>query len=168
MKNKLNLLLLISGLLIAMVINSCKKDNSGSIKNLFTGGKWQLASITATNYIGNQEISTETLDSACMQTQFFTFNTDGTCSYTNFDCIAQTSTTAPYTLAQNQLFLNTNIVCKDTTTAGSSMPFANAAIVNLGQFSMVLQTGDIAPNYSLTQKRRILQYGFVRQTTPGQ
>ena len=165
MKNKSYSLLLLLGLLVAMVINSCKKDDAGSIKTLFTGGKWQLASVVATNYTGNTQISTQTLDSTCMQTQYFTFNTDNTCTYTNFDCIEQTTAAATYSLTPNQLILNAQVVCKDTTAAGSSMPFSNAAIINLGQYSMILQTGDIAPNYSLTAPRRIVQWGFVRQTT---
>jgi len=167
MKNK-NLLLLLSGLIIALVINSCKKDDTGSIKTLFTGGKWQLASVLVFHYVGNSQISTDTLNDSCKLTQFFTFNTDNTCVYSNFDCITQTSTTAPYSLTANQLFLTAPIVCKDTTAVGSSTPFSYAAIINLGNYSMVLQTGDISPNYSLTQVRRIVQYGFVRQTTATQ
>jgi hypothetical protein len=163
MKQNKSSFLLLAIILIALVVNSCKKDNTGSIKTLFTGGKWQLASVLAFNYIGNTETSIDTLNDSCKLTQFFTFNTDNTCTYVNFDCITQTSTSATYSLTPNQLFLNTNIVCKDTTAAGSSMPFANAGIINLGQYSLVLQTGDIAPNYSLTAKRRIIQYGFIRQ-----
>ena len=168
MKNNKSSFLLLAIILTALVINSCKKDNTGSIKTLFTGGKWQLASVMAFNYVGNTQISTDTLNNTCQLTQFFTFNTDNTCSYTNFDCITQTSSVAPYTLTPNQLFLNTSIVCKDTTLAGSSAPFVNAAIINLGRYSLILQTGDITPNFSLTKKRRIIQYGFIRQNTSTQ
>jgi hypothetical protein len=164
---KRHLLLLLSGMLVALVINSCKKDNQTAIKSLFTGGTWQLASVTATNYTGNTETSTETLNDSCSTTQFFTFNADNTCTYTNFDCITQAPPSASWTVTPNQLFLNANVVCKDTTAAGSSIPFANAQIINLGQFSLILQTGDIAPNYSLTKKRRIVQYGFIRQKLTG-
>jgi hypothetical protein len=168
MKNR-RLLLLLTGLTIALVINSCKKSGQTPIAALFTGGTWQLASVMAFNYTGNSLISTDTLntDTTCHSTQFFTFNTDNTCTYTNFDCLTQTPPAAKWTLSQNQLFLTANVVCKDTTAAGSSMPFANAAIINLGQFSMILQTGDIQPNYSLTKKRRIVEYGFIRQKLAG-
>jgi hypothetical protein len=164
MKNK-RLFLLLTVLIIAIVVNSCKKNSQSPIQQLFTGGTWQLASVLAFNYIGNTQTSTDTLntDTACHATQFFTFYTNNTCTYTNFDCITQTPASAAWSLSANQLVLSANVVCKDTTAAGKSMPFSNAAILNLGQFSMILQTGDIQPNYSLTKKRRIVQYGFIRQ-----
>jgi hypothetical protein len=168
MKNK-RIFLLLTIVIISIVVNSCKKDSQGAIQSLFLGGTWQLASVLAFNYTGNTQTSIDTLDNdtTCHSTQFFTFPTNNTCTYTNFDCITQTPPVASWSLSANQLFLMANVVCKDTTAAGSSMPFSNAAVINLGQFSMVLQTGDIAPNYSLTKKRRIVQYGFIRQKLAG-
>jgi hypothetical protein len=162
---RLFLLLLI--LLTSLVINSCKKENqSSSIQTLFTAGTWQLASVMAFNYVGSTLVSTDTLNTNCNLIQTFKF-TKTTCTYTNFDCVTQPAATGQWSLAQNQLYLQTNVVCKDTTAAGSSKPFLNAAIINLGQFSMVLNTGDIQPNYSLTAKRRIVQYGFINQNSLG-
>jgi uncharacterized protein DUF5004 len=155
------LLLLLSGLIVSMVINSCKKDNTSAIQTLFTGGKWQLASVLVTYKTGNQVDSTVTLNTNCDSIQYFTFNKDNTCTYTNFDCLPQSSG-GKWSLASNQLFLYSDMVCKDTTKTGSSKPFSNAQIYNLGQFSLVLKTGDIQPNYSLTAKLKIIQYGFVR------
>jgi hypothetical protein len=166
MKSKY-LLLILAGLFVALVINSCKKDNTNPIQTLFTGGTWELASVMAFNYTGDQLESVDTLNETCQQSQFFTFNADNTCTYTNFDCMTQTSAPAHWALTSNQLYLQTNLVCKDTTAAGSSMPFANAAIFNLGQFSLVLHTGDIQPNYSLTKPRRIVEYGFIREKLVG-
>jgi hypothetical protein len=157
---RINLFLLLSGLMVTVLYNSCKKEGQSPIQGLFTSGSWQLASILVFNYTGNILISTDTLNTTCDSVQRFTF-TGNTCTYTNFDCIAQKSASATWTLSPNQLFLYANVVCKDTTKAGSSMPFTNAAIQNLGQFSLVLQTGDIQPNYSLTKPRRIMQYGFI-------
>ena len=154
-------LLLLTVLIVALVINSCKKSGASPISALFTGGYWELASVQVTYYTGNSADSTITLDSACTLKQSFTFNANNTCTYTNFDCITQTSASAQWSLSSNQLFLYANVVCKDTTAAGSSKPFAYASIQNLGQFSLVLQTGDIQPNYSLTKPRRIVQYGFI-------
>lgn len=161
MKKK-HLLLLLPVLITCIIVHACKKDSQGAIATLFTGGTWQLASEQITYYTGNSADSTVKVDTTCTLSQFFTFNTDYTCTYTNFDCITQTATPATWSLTPNQLFLNTNMVCKDTTAAGTSMPFQSASIQNLGQYSMVLQTGDIQPNYSLTKKRKIIQYGFVR------
>lgn len=55
-----------------------------------------------------------------------------------------------------------------TDTVKNDEPFKNTKIVNLGQYSLVLQTGDINTYYSPTTKRRIVQYGFVHQLSSGQ
>ena len=158
-------LLILSILILALLINSCKKSGQSPIQTLFTGGQWQLASVQVTYYTGNETDSVVTINTPCIQD--FIFNTNNTCTYSNFDCITQTSPVAQWTLTGNELFLQTNMVCKDTTAAGSSMPFSNAGILTLGQYSLVLQTGDIQPNYSLTAKRKIIQWGFVRQKLNG-
>jgi len=156
------LLLLFTGLMIAIVINSCKKQNQVTIQTLFTGSSWQLASVLVTHYVGSTQLSTDTLNTKCNLTQLFTFNSNNTCTYTNFDCIQQSPASAQWSLSSDEVTLFADVVCKDTTAVGSSMPFANAEITNLGNYSLVLLTGDIATNYSLTAKRRIVQYGFVR------
>jgi len=165
MKSKRRFLILIGLTLISIGVNSCKKQSQSVIAQLFTGGYWELASVTATHYTGPVTDSVVNLnsDTTCLLKQIFTFNTNNTCTYTNFDCITQTTTPASWSLTANQLYLQANVVCKDTTAAHSSMPFAYAQIQNLGQFSLVLNIGDIQPNYSLTQKRVIYQYGFIRQ-----
>lgn len=165
MKNKRFFLYFLALIVAAIGVNSCKKQSQSPIQQLFTGGYWELASVTATYYTGNAVDSTVNLntDPACQAGQAFTFNTNNTCTYTNFDCITQTTPAAAWSLTPNQLYLQASVVCKDTSAKGSSMPFAYAQIVNLGQFSLVLNIGDIQPNYSLTQKRIIYQYGFIRQ-----
>jgi hypothetical protein len=160
------LLLLLTGLIICMMVNSCKKESQTAIQTLFTGGTWQLTSVQDSSFTGNSLISTTVLDTACVLAQFFTFNADKTCTYTNFDCIQQTPPGGQWALTSNQLILQSNVVCKDTTSIGSSMPFANAKILNLGQYSLVLETGDIQPNFSLTAKRKTRRFGFVRIKSP--
>jgi hypothetical protein len=164
---KRRFLLFLTGLIIASVINSCKKSGQNPIEALFTGGTWQLASVQVFNYIGNAQTSVQTFTDSCKTTQFFTFSKDNTCVYTNFDCITQTSASAKWSLAPNQLYLISEVVCKDTSAAGTSQPFINAQIINLGQYSLVLNTGDIQPNYSLTKPRKIIQYGFIREKIAG-
>jgi hypothetical protein len=171
MKSKQPYFFLTCLIIVALIVNSCKKQTQNPIQALFTGGTWQLASVLKLNFTGNTLDSTDTLntDTACHSTQFFTFYTNNTCTYTNFDCLTQTPPAASWTLSANQLFLQSNVVCKDTSIVngavviGSSQPFLNSAIITLGQFSMVLQTGDIQPNYSLTKKRTVYQFGFIRQ-----
>jgi hypothetical protein len=162
MKTKRPLLLIASLLLIALIINSCKKDKQTTIAALFTTGKWELASEQVTFLTGSSTDSTRII-TLCDSAQYFKFNTDNTCTYNYFDCTVQPISTGKWSLAQNQLYLQADITCKDSTAA-SVQPFANAQIYNLGQFSLILKTGDIEPNYSLTKKRIITQYGFVRIT----
>jgi hypothetical protein len=169
MKNKRVLFFLLGVVGIGLVVNSCKKQTQNPVEQLFVGGQWQLASVTASYYTGNALDSTVTLnsDTVCHQQQYFTFYANNTCTYTNFDCLTQSPAAASWSLTGNEVYLQAGVVCKDTTAKGSSMPFAYAEIVNLGQYSLVLNIGDIQPNYSLTQLRVIYQYGFVRQKLNG-
>ncbi|MFC0515611.1 DUF5004 domain-containing protein [Mucilaginibacter angelicae] len=148
---------------IALIVNSCKKDNLSHIPGLLAG-KWQLASIIVTNYVGDAQTSLDTLNTTCTDIQLFTFNADNSCSYVNFQCNPD-STIGRWSLTANKLFLVSDMVCKDSTKAsgGTSKPFENTKIVNLGNYSLVLETGDVEPNYSATKKRRVMRYGFIRQ-----
>lgn len=166
MKNKFPLLFIIALVVAGALVNSCKKDKNSNIPALLTNGVWELASIQVYNYVGNSQVGNPiTLDSTCMKTQFFTFKSDNTCSYTNFDCLDQTST-GTWTLTENRLYFASDMVAKDTLAGGgfgTEKPFENTQIFTLGNYSLVLQTGDVEPNYSATKKRRILRYGFIRQ-----
>jgi len=165
MKLKIRLLLLFAVVSISLLVNSCKKSNQDYIATLIAQNQWQLSSAQVTTYIGSTQTSQLTLDTACLLTQIFKFNTDNTCTYTNFDCLTQ-ATKGTWTLSQDKLFLNVNMTCKDTIaradTTTHSKPFQTARIVNLGQYSLVLLTGDLETNYSPTQKRVQYQWGFVR------
>lgn len=174
MKNKKIFLLTVAILAITgLVINSCKKDNQNSVETLLTRGKWQLASVMVFNFVGSSQVgTTDTLNTNCDSTQIFTFNTNNTCSYTNFECIPQ-KTTGTWTLSSDQLTLISNMLCTDTLVGGKidpaqSKPFQNTKIINLGQYSLVLQTGDVNTFYTSTTRRRIVQYGFVHQVANSQ
>lgn len=166
MKFKIRLLLLFVVAAVGLLINSCKKNNQDYIATLIAQNQWQLSSATVTTYTGSTQTSQVTLDTACLLTQTFKFNTDNTCTYTNFDCLTQT-TKGSWALSQDKLFLNINMVAKDTITRTGdttihSKPFQTARIVNLGQYSLILQTGDLETYYSPTQTRVVYQWGFVR------
>jgi hypothetical protein len=175
MKNKKILFFLTAAVLViaGLVINSCKKDNQNSVETLLTRGKWQLASVLVYNFVGSSQVgNTDTLNVNCDSTQIFTFNTNNTCGYTNFECIPQ-KTSGNWTLSSDQLTLISNMLCADTLIGGApdpkkAQPFINAKIVNLGQYSFVLQTGDVNSFYTSTTKRRIVQYGFVHQISTTQ
>jgi len=169
MKHKIIFLFTACLLLAGVAINSCKKDNNTSIQTLFTTGTWQLASVKVTNYLGGSTVNTFYLnDTACTKTQFFTFPSNNTCAFTNYHCIAQ-STNGTWSLSKDQLFLMVNMTCLDTLAGGKvtkpTQVFANTKIVNLGPYSMTLQTGDIGAYYTPTTKRTIFEYAFIHKTT---
>lgn len=161
MKLKVRLLLLFVLATTSILINSCKKSKQDYIETLITGNQWQLSSAMVTTYIGSGMVSEVTLDTTCNLAQMFRFNSDKSCTYTNFDCLTQTSK-GTWLLSNDKLFLYANMTCQDTTTAKRSKPFLTARIVNLGQYSLILQTGDLQTYYSPTQKRIRYQWGFVR------
>ncbi|GGH21677.1 lipocalin family protein [Mucilaginibacter phyllosphaerae] len=160
MKHKKLYFFLFGLLITALVTNSCKKEKQNSIPTLFATGTWQLSSILESRYLGDARLDLDTLQ--CDTDQFFTFNkTDMTCTYTNFDCVPQTAA-GTWQLSDTRLYLNADITVKDTTMAGTSKPFLNAHIINIGEYSLVLEAGDIQTYYTATDKRTIRRYGFVR------
>jgi hypothetical protein len=162
MKNKLPLLIISGLILINLLSNSCKKDNVNNIETILSSGAWQLSSVRITYSVGDTTKLDTALNTLCDTTQVFTFNADKTCTYTNFNCKHQPTGSGHWAITANKLFLNSDIVCQDTTAAGKSRPFTNAKIDNAGQYSLVLLTGDIQ-NYTITTKRKVVRYGFVRQ-----
>jgi hypothetical protein len=159
MKNKKIYLLLAGLLVLSFFINSCKKEKQTSIPSLFTTGEWQLGSIVRTTYLGDQQLAQDTIPSD--STQIFKFNNDMTCTYTNFDDNVGTIA-GKWSLSDTQLYLFSDITYSDTTSAGTKQPFINAHIINLGEFSLVIETGDIQNYYTATDTRIIRRYGFVR------
>jgi hypothetical protein len=163
MKYRIPFVLIFGLLAINLLSNSCKKDTRTSLQSLLSsGGAWQLASVRYYIYAGDTVKVDTPLNTNCDTTQIFTFNPDNSCTYSNFNCLAQPLARGKWALSQNRQFLNSTMICRDTTAAGSSNPFNNAQIVNLGQYSLVLLTGDIQ-NYNNSTRRKVIRYGFVRQ-----
>jgi hypothetical protein len=154
-----NAYLLIAGLFLTLFIVSCKKETQNSIPTLFTTGAWQLGSIQEYKYLGDLQTSADTIPTD--STQIFTFNKDMTCSYTNFDNKAGVAT-GHWQLSDTRLYLKADITYPAVTTAGTTQPFINAHIINIGNFSLVLETGDIQTYYTAADKRTIRRYGFIR------
>ena len=163
MKN-IPLLFILCLVLINVLCNSCKKNNQNSIAAIFTRNNWQLDNVIVTVSVGDTIKSTDTLNARCDTTQVFTFNTDGSCTYTNFQCRHQPTALGRWALSGDRLYLQSDIVCLDTVKAGpgKSQPFTNAQILTAGQYSLVLVTGDIQ-NYSATKRRTVMRYGFIRE-----
>ena len=159
MKNK-KLFFLLTGLLgLSLFINSCKKDKQTSVPSLFTTGVWQLGSIMQYHYLGDSQTSVDTI--RCDTIQIFTFNNDMTCTYSNFDCNPGT-VAGKWSLSDTKLYLFADITYPAGTTAGTTQPFINAHLINLGEFSLVFETGDIQPYYNANDIRIIRRYGFTR------
>jgi hypothetical protein len=135
------------------------------VENLLPGGNWILASVLV-NHIVAGVTTTDTLNTTCNATQTFTFNANKTCTYSNFDCNSnQPVASGTWSLSSNQLYLNCNLTCKDST-GNNIQPFANAQIQNLGNYSLVLETGDFGTYYPPTQHLTVYIYGFIRQNKP--
>lgn len=154
-------LLIVSGIFIS----SCKRQLDSDIPDVLVNGAWDLSSIRITVNRGDTVKLDTTYSINCKQT--FTFNSDKTCTYTNFDCKDQPVAKGGWELVGNRLFLVSNIVCQDTTAAGSSKPFTYCSINTLGRYSMVLLTGDFI-SYNNSALRRVVRYGFVRQKASAQ
>jgi hypothetical protein len=162
MKFKFPLFILCGFTLIGLMTNSCKKNNQDYIQTLFTGGYWQLSNMQVTYSTGANTDSTVYQDT-CNLNQVLTFNTDNTCTFANYSCKPQPTATGTWSLSTDRLFLNSNISVDSSGV--KTMPFKNAQIQNLGQYSLVLQTGDLQTYYTPTTKRIVTRYGFVRVKT---
>jgi len=165
MKNKFTLFFILSLIVAGTLANSCKKDKNSNIPALLANGVWQLASIQVYHYTGNTQVGNpDTLNTNCDKNQYFTFKSDNTCTYINFNCRTQTSS-GTYTFTENKLYFASTIGVDTTATKTGKLvyPFENTQIETLGNYSLVLQTGDIEPNYSATKARTVKRYGFIRQ-----
>ena len=165
MRNKLLLFCVFGAIVVGFTANSCKKTNQNYLQTLLTDGHWQLASLTVTQTRNDTTLTQDTINSLCNLTQALTFNSGGTCTYTNFDCISQT-VTGHWVLSANQLFLLSDLKFQDTTAIVNPTPFTNAQILNLGQYSLVLKTGDLGIYYPPNTVLTVFTYGFVRVKNP--
>jgi len=146
-------------LMIAVAGNSCKRQTVNSIPSLLTTGYWQLGSAIRTRYVGDSQLSVDTIQ--CDSAQIFTFKPDYTCTYTNLNCRASTIS-GRWSLSDTRLYLMSDITAPATSGTGTYQPFAYSHIANLGEYSLILETGDIQLYYTATDKRTITRWGFTR------
>ncbi|OKS84786.1 hypothetical protein RG47T_0219 [Mucilaginibacter polytrichastri] len=162
---KKNLIVLVLAGLVILTVNSCKKDDQSSLDRLLTISPWTLASVQVFTYVGSSLIETDTLNTTCLLKQKFTFAADKSCTYENFIC-RDTTNKGQWQFSNDKVTLQSNMVCRDTSNSGrdtTDKPFLNSQIMNLGGYSLVLQTGDINSYYSSTTKRVIKRWGFIHQ-----
>lgn len=162
MKRSLTILLIT--LLTGISTNSCKKQEIGYVNTWLTASPWQLASIYVYRYQGSLLLETDTLNTTCLLKQTFKFSTDQSCSYQNYICRQGTST-GKWKFSDDKLTLISDMICKDTIGGRDTTlaPFKNAQIMNLGSYSLVLQTGDVNQFYTANTKRVIKRYSFIHQ-----
>lgn len=161
-KYKVPFFLLLGVVALTLLFNSCKKDNNDSVAYFLTYGSWTLASVQVFHYVGDTQGKTDTLNTTCNNTQTFTFNSDNTCAYNNYHCITQNSS-GTWNIGDDNLTLSCNLSAQDTSKSKivNVKAFQTALIDNLGQYSLVLKTGDIQVVYKSTTVRTITRYGFV-------
>jgi len=152
---------------MALMVNSCKKDNSDTVAYFLTNGNWQLASVQTQTFVGDTLKSTDTLNTTCTLNQNFIFKNDNTCTLTNYHCIADTSK-GKWQLSSDNLTLFVTLSAKDTlkNTIVTVPAFQNSQVINLGLYSLVLQTGYTSPYYTSKTKRSITRYGFIHAINP--
>jgi hypothetical protein len=167
-KSKLPVIAVLAVMLSGWFISSCNKgDEEQTISSFLTDrdGLWRLASLRVETLHGDTSKRRDTLNTNCVFNQTFTFNNDGTCTYENFSCIGQTTKGNWELTTTDSVIFRSNMVCKDTTKAGTGMPFAKAQVLNLGQNSLVLQvvkTDTFLRKPLVVLRRRISNYGFIR------
>ena len=140
---------------------SCKKTNTDTPSYfLSAGGAWTLASQQVYHYVGDSLKSTDTINIGLNQT--FLFNSNNTCNYTNYRSIAQSSLGA-WQFNNDSLTVQTTLSCKDSVNGAvvTDKPFADAEIINVGQYSLVLETGYLSSYYTTKTVRKITRYAFV-------
>lgn len=153
---------------MVLLVNACKKDNSDTVSYFLTSGTWTLASVTKQSFVGDTLKRTDTLNTNCTNlTQVFQFKPDNSCSYSNYHCIKQNSA-GTWQLTSDNLILQTTLSAQDTAkgviVVKPAAVFDNAQIVNLGQYSLVLQTGYTSSYYTSKTPRVITRYAFVHAT----
>ena len=161
------ILVLLGLTVVTLLTNSCKKDNNDTVQYFLTNGTWTLASVQRFHFVGDTQGATDTLNATCQATQTFVFNSNNTCTYTNYHCLTQ-SNSGSWIIGSDNVSLTTTLTAQDTLKGAkvSVNAFGAAKIITLGQYSLVLQTGDIESYYKATTVRTIVQYGFVHATTP--
>lgn len=150
--------------LACFALNSCKKEDQNSLSLFLTQKPWKLALKQRFAYVNSVLVKTDTLENTCTLTQTLTFKTDNNYTYQNYTC-KNTTVNAPYTFTADQLYLNLNSVISVSAikTANKQPPQNVARLINLGQYSLIFDAGDVnlTPVNKLTDSVIIFRYGFI-------
>jgi hypothetical protein len=90
---------LLAGVLLTLLFNSCKKDEQSSLRNYLTGyGRWELASLQSTAVKRFNTPVTDTVVTTCGTDRLsFEFDDAGNAICQNFQCL-KNNTTGKWTL----------------------------------------------------------------------
>lgn len=161
MNYKFLILSVFSAMVLMVLSTSCKKTNTDTPTYFLTsGGAWILASQQVFHYVGDSLASTDTINVGL--TQQFIFNNDNTCTYSNYHSIAQNAA-GSWQFNSDSLTVQAKISCKDSVNGSvvTDMPFSDAEVDNVGQYSLVLKTGYLGSFYTPKTVRKITRYAFV-------
>ncbi len=148
-------------LLVCFAINSCKKNDLVSIKDFLTRQPWKLALKQRLAYVNNALVKTDTLESNCKLSQTLNFNNNGKYTYQNYSC-ANGSLNSAWSFTPDYLYLNLNSVISVTTATANNPSKQNVArIINLGQYSLIFDAGDINTIHKITDSVIVFRYGFI-------
>lgn len=153
-------LLFLAMLFTVFAANSCKKDSTQtSISTFLTRSEWNLALTQRFKYVNESLVKTDTLQSACTLNQRLLFKTDNTYTFSNFNC--QTSNVnSTWSFTPDLLYLNLNSEISQTSSSKDKKQTA-ARIINLGQYSLVFDAGDVNIAHTKIDTVVIYRYGFI-------
>lgn len=156
MMKKLHFSFLSVMLFTCLAINSCKKSDQTSLTDFLTQRPWKLALKQRLAYINSALVKTDTLESACQLSQTLTFNSNKNYTYQNYSC-SKSTISAPWSITSDYLYLNLNSIISINSTKAKNV----ARIINLGQYSLVFDTGDINTVHKITDSVIVFRYGFI-------
>lgn len=148
-------------LLLCFSVNSCKKNDLVSIKDFLTRQPWKLALKQRLAYVNNALVKTDTLENNCKLGQTLNFNNNGNYSYQNYKC-TNGSINAAWSFTPDNLYLNLNSAISTTTPTITTPSKQNVArIINLGQYSLIFDAGDVNIARKAPDSVIIYRYGFI-------
>ncbi len=151
------LLFLLISLIIYCGINSCKKSSQSSISSFLTQRLWNLALLQRYKYVNESLVKTDTINTVCALNQTLLFKADNTYNFGNYNCKAG-ALNGNWSFTPDMLYLNLNSVISQTSK--DSKPNV-ARIINLGQYSLVFDAGDVNIPHAKTDTVVIYRYGFI-------
>ncbi|MGI4752068.1 MAG: hypothetical protein ACRYFB_15650 [Janthinobacterium lividum] len=148
--------LILPALLICFAINSCKKNDQASLSDFLTQKPWKLALKQRLAYVNSALVKTDTLENACKLSQTLTFNSNHNYTYQNYSC-ASGNINAAWSFTSDYLYLNLNSIISINSAKVQNV----ARVINLGQYSLVFDAGDINTIHKTTDSVIVFRYGFI-------